>query len=212
MQPTRKLMRRDFIKAGLTALGGLMLFGCRSRPVPLPRTLPTPTKESIVPASVSALSTTRAPIYTDSSYPLAERVDDLLARMTLEEKISQMGSEAPAIERLEIPQYNWWNEALHGVARAGIATVFPQAIGLASTWNSELMYRIAQAISDEGRAKHHQALRGGLRDPYAGLTFWSPNINIFRDPRWGAWPRNLWRRPPPDSPYGRAVHPGPAGR
>ena len=185
MQPTRKLMRRDFIKAGLTALGGLMLFGCRSRPVPLPRTLPTPTKESIVPASVSALSTTRPPIYTDSSYSLAERLDDLLARMTLEEKISQMGSEAPAIERLGIPQYNWWNEALHGVARAGIATVFPQAIGLASTWNSELMYRIAQAISDEGRAKHHQALRSGLRDQYAGLTFWSPNINIFRDPRWG---------------------------
>ena len=185
MQPTRKLMRRDFIKAGLTALGGLMLFGCRSRPVPLPRTLPTPIKESIVPASVSALSTAHPSIYTDSSYSLAERLDDLLARMTLEEKISQMGSEAPAIERLEIPQYNWWNEALHGVARAGIATVFPQAIGLASAWNSELMYRIAQAISDEGRAKHHQAIRGGLRDQYAGLTFWSPNINIFRDPRWG---------------------------
>ncbi|MBC7227410.1 MAG: glycoside hydrolase family 3 C-terminal domain-containing protein [Thermoflexales bacterium] len=105
--------------------------------------------------------------------------------MTLEEKISQMVFDAPAIERLGIPRYNWWNECLHGVARAGLATVFPQAIGLAATWDPDLLLRVATAISDEARAKHHQAVRQGIRDIYAGLTFWSPTINIFRDPRWG---------------------------
>src|SRR5690606_28729042 len=110
---------------------------------------------------------------------------DLVSRMTLEEKVSQMGYGAPAIERLGIPAYNWWNECLHGVARAGIATVFPQAIGLAATWNTELLERIAIAIGDEGRAKHHEFARQGKREIYQGLTFWTPNINIFRDPRWG---------------------------
>ncbi|MBN2389740.1 MAG: glycoside hydrolase family 3 C-terminal domain-containing protein [Anaerolineae bacterium] len=105
--------------------------------------------------------------------------------MTIEEKVSQMGSEAPAIERLGIPRYNWWNEALHGVARAGLATVFPQPIGLASTWNPDLIYRMAEVISDEGRAKHHEVVRRNPSGLYTGLTFWSPNINIFRDPRWG---------------------------
>jgi beta-glucosidase len=105
--------------------------------------------------------------------------------MTLAEKVSQMVYDAPAIERLGIPAYNWWNECLHGVARAGVATVFPQAIGLAATWNSDLVGRIAVAISDEARAKHHEALRRGIRQIYSGLTYWSPNINIFRDPRWG---------------------------
>jgi len=117
--------------------------------------------------------------------PIEERVADLVSRMTLEEKISQMVFDAPAIERLGIPAYNWWNECLHGVGRAGLATVFPQAIGLAATWNSDLMHRVAMAISDEARAKHHQALRLGIRRIYSGLTCWSPNINIFRDPRWG---------------------------
>lgn len=125
------------------------------------------------------------PIYLDPTRPIEERVNDLVDRMSLEEKISQMGSEAPAIERLGVPQYNWWNEALHGVGRAGLATVFPQAIGLASTWNTALILRVAEVISDEGRAKHHEAVRNGVRDLYTGLTFWSPNINIFRDPRWG---------------------------
>lgn len=124
-------------------------------------------------------------IYMDYERPIAERVDDLVGRMTIEEKIDQMGSAAPAIERLGVPEYNWWNEALHGVGRAGLATVFPQAIGLASTWNVDLIGRMAEAISDEGRAKHHEALRNGVREAYSGLTFWSPNINIFRDPRWG---------------------------
>ena len=125
------------------------------------------------------------PVYKDPTRPIAERVDDLISRMTLEEKISQMVYDAPAIERLGIPAYNWWNECLHGVARAGVATVFPQAIGLAATWNPDLMHQIATAISDEARAKHHEAVRRGIRQIYTGLTFWSPNINIFRDPRWG---------------------------
>ena len=105
--------------------------------------------------------------------------------MTLDEKIAQLDSGAPAIERLGIPRYNWWNEALHGVGRAGLATVFPQAIGLASTWNRDLMLRVATAISNEARAKHHDAVRNGIFDEYFGLTFFSPNINLFRDPRWG---------------------------
>ncbi|MGQ9629403.1 MAG: glycoside hydrolase family 3 C-terminal domain-containing protein [bacterium] len=123
--------------------------------------------------------------YKNPSLPIEERVEDLVSRLTLEEKISQMVHSAPSIERLDIPAYDWWNECLHGVGRAGIATVFPQAIGLASTWNTELVYRVAIAISDEARAKHHEAVRRGIRDRYTGLTFWSPNINIFRDPRWG---------------------------
>ena len=114
-----------------------------------------------------------------------ERVEDLVSGMTLEEKISQMVHDAPAIERLGIPAYGWWNECLHGVARAGIATVFPQAIGLAATWDVPLMAGVAEAISDEARAKHHEFLRRGVRQLYTGLTFWSPNVNIFRDPRWG---------------------------
>ncbi|CAG0937713.1 beta-glucosidase [Thermoflexales bacterium] len=124
-------------------------------------------------------------VYLDSTRSFEERVNDLVGRMTVEEKASQMGSVAPAIERLGIPQYNWWNEGLHGLARAGLATVFPQGIGLASTWNTDLIHRLAQAISDEGRAKHHEAIRQGVRDIYTGLTLWCPNINIFRDPRWG---------------------------
>ncbi len=116
---------------------------------------------------------------------LEKRVDDLVSRLTLKEKISQMMNAAPAIERLGIPEYNWWNECLHGVARAGLATVFPQAIGLGATWNKDLMFKISTAISDEARAKHHEFVREGKRYIYQGLTFWSPNINIFRDPRWG---------------------------
>lgn len=121
----------------------------------------------------------------DPDLPVEARVDDLLERMTLEEKVSQTLYTAPAIERLGIPAYNWWNEALHGVARAGIATVFPQAIGMAATWDPELMLRVATAISDEARAKYHEWIRRDRRGIYEGLTFWSPNINIFRDPRWG---------------------------
>ena len=123
--------------------------------------------------------------YVNPALPFGRRVDDLVARLTLEEKVSQMQDVAPAIERLGIPQYNWWNEALHGVARAGLATSFPQAIGLAATWDDSLMFRVATVISDEARAKYHEAVRAGSRQRYQGLTFWSPNINLFRDPRWG---------------------------
>lgn len=125
------------------------------------------------------------PIYKNSASPIKDRVDDLVSQMTLEEKVSQMVHDVPAIERLDVPKYNWWNECLHGVGRAGVATVFPQAIGLAATWNPGLMHQIATAISDEARAKHHEAARRDIREIYTGLTFWSPNINIFRDPRWG---------------------------
>lgn len=125
------------------------------------------------------------PLYMRPEIPVDQRVDDLVSRLTLAEKISQMVYNAPAIERLGIPEYNWWNECLHGVARAGIATVFPQAIGLAATWNCELMHEVATVISTEARAKHHEFVRQGQRGIYQGLTFWSPNINIFRDPRWG---------------------------
>jgi beta-glucosidase len=123
--------------------------------------------------------------YRDPTLPVAKRVQDLVACMTMEEKIGQMLYEAPAIERLGVPEYNWWNECLHGVGRAGVATVFPQAIGLAATWNTDLLHQAAVVISDEARAKHHEALRRDMHGIYAGLTFWTPNINIFRDPRWG---------------------------
>ncbi len=113
------------------------------------------------------------------------RAKKLVAQMTVEEKASQLRYDAPAIERLGIPAYNWWNEALHGVARAGTATVFPQAIALAAMFDADLVRGIADVISTEGRAKYNAASAAGDRDIYKGLTFWSPNINIFRDPRWG---------------------------
>ena len=127
----------------------------------------------------------QTPLYRDPSAPFEKRAEDLLSRMTLEEKVSQLTSDSPAVERLGIPAYNWWNECLHGVARAGLATVFPEAIGLAATWDTDLIFRVATAISDEARAKHHEFLRRGKRNIYQGLTFWTPNINLFRDPRWG---------------------------
>ena len=123
--------------------------------------------------------------FQNTSLSTQERVENLLSEMTLQEKIEQMRYQAPAIDRLGIPQYNWWNECLHGVARAGYATVFPQSISIAASWDTELIHQVASAISDEARAKHHEFLRRGMHDIYQGLTFWSPNINIFRDPRWG---------------------------
>ncbi len=123
--------------------------------------------------------------YLDESLSFEERASDLVSRMTLEEKTTQMLFNSPAIPRLGIPSYNWWNEALHGIARAGIATMFPQAIGMAATFDEDLIYEIADVISTEGRAKYHEFQRRNDHDIYKGLTFWSPNINIFRDPRWG---------------------------
>src|SRR5271157_1289813 len=128
---------------------------------------------------------TDKPAYLNPDLPAEQRAADLVSRMTIEEKVLQMQDQAPALPRLGIPAYGWWNEALHGVARAGQATVFPQAIGLAATWDTGLMRRIAGIISTEARAKYNEALRHDDHERYRGLTFWSPNINIFRDPRWG---------------------------
>src|ERR1700754_4691837 len=140
---------------------------------------------SSAPARAQTPSAKDAPDYLNPSLPVSRRVEDLVSRMTLEEKVAQMMNKAPAIERLGVPEYEWWNEGLHGVARAGVATVFPQAIGLAATWDTKLMREVADVISTEARAKHHEFVRRGERKRYQGLTFWSPNINIFRDPRWG---------------------------
>ena len=123
--------------------------------------------------------------WLNEALPFKDRVDDLVGRMTLDEKVSQMKDVAPAIERLGVPVYNWWNEGLHGVARAQLATVFPQAIGFAATWNDSLVFKMATVISDEFRAKYHNYLRQDSHQRYQGLTIWSPNINLFRDPRWG---------------------------
>jgi beta-glucosidase len=155
-------------------------------------TMPTSSRTA-VPASSSTTmpivgttaTSSRRMVYKNPSAPLDERVADLISRMTLEEKVSQMLYNSPAIERLDLPEYNWWNECLHGVARAGRATIFPQAIGLAATFDEDLIYRVSTAISDEARAMHNAAVRKGRRLQYGGLTFWTPNINIFRDPRWG---------------------------
>lgn len=116
---------------------------------------------------------------------MEQRVTDLIGRMTLDEKIGQMMNQAPAIPRLGVPEYNWWSEGLHGMARAGLATVFPQAIGMAAAWDEQMMYDVSTVISDETRAKHHAFVKKGKRFLYQGLTLWSPNINLFRDPRWG---------------------------
>src|SRR5436190_5685088 len=129
--------------------------------------------------------TPSVPVYLDPSLPVSVRVDDLISKMTLEEKASQLVNQARAIPRLQIPEYDWWSEALHGVANAGTATVFPEPIGLAATFDAPLIHEMAVVIGTEARAKHHQAVRAGRRDIMEGLDFWSPNINIFRDPRWG---------------------------
>ena len=123
--------------------------------------------------------------YQDESLSFSRRAEDLVSRMTLEEKVSQMLFQSPAVKRLGIPAYNWWNEGLHGVARAGVATMFPQAIGLAATFDENLLFRVGDITSTEARAKYHEFQRKGDRDIYKGLTLWSPNVNIFRDPRWG---------------------------
>jgi beta-glucosidase len=150
-------------------------------------------RDALLALTLFGCVTTRGPenastgsaAYANPDRPAEERAADLVSRMTLAEKIGQMGTDAPAIPRLGVPAYDWWNEALHGVARAGTATVFPQAIALAASFDEALVRQVAVAISDEARAKHHEALRRGERGRYHGLTFFSPNINILRDPRWG---------------------------
>ncbi len=129
---------------------------------------------------------TDQPLYLNPARPMDARVEDLIDRLTLAEKVGLMSHPAKGVPRLGIPAYNYWSEALHGVARNGRATVFPQAIGMAATWDRELIRRVAAAIGDEARAKYHEALRrNGYTQIYQGLTFWSPNVNLFRDPRWG---------------------------
>jgi beta-glucosidase len=135
--------------------------------------------------SVALIIRAQGSAYLNTELPFEDRVSDLVSRMTLEEKAAQLLYTAPAIPHLGVPEYNWWNEALHGVARAGYATVFPQSITIANSWDEDLMLDVANAISDEARAKYHEFIRRDDHGIYHGLTFWSPNINIFRDPRWG---------------------------
>jgi len=142
-----------------------------------PAPLPPPTPEEIRAAAAMP--------FNNPALPLQQRVDDLVGRLTLEEKVSQLIDRAAPVPRLNIPAYNWWNEGLHGIARSGYATMFPQAIGNAATWDAPLLESISTVISTEARAKYNDAIRHDRHDRYYGLTIWSPNINIFRDPRWG---------------------------
>jgi beta-glucosidase len=139
---------------------------------------------ALIPVRAAGQSANGA-VYLDPSQPVSVRVDDLIRRMTLEQKASQLVNQARAIPELQVPAYDWWSEALHGVANAGTATVFPEPIGLAATFDDPLIHEMATVIGTEARAKHNQAVRAGRRDIMEGLDFWSPNINIFRDPRWG---------------------------
>ena len=125
------------------------------------------------------------PAWRNSQLSPEERARLLLKELTLEEKVSLMQNNSPAIERLGIKPYEWWNEALHGVGRSGLATVFPQAIGMGAAFDDALLYDVFTAVSDEARAKTTKARSEGNYNRYYGLTFWTPNINIFRDPRWG---------------------------
>src|SRR5580658_4279671 len=123
--------------------------------------------------------------WLNTTLPISQRVDALIGKMTLEEKVQQMRDHSPAITRLGVPKYDWWNEGLHGVAFSGYATNFPQVIGMAATWDAPLVHQMGQTISTEARAKYNQAMRENDHEAFFGLTFWAPNINIFRDPRWG---------------------------
>ncbi len=155
---------------------------------------------------VSLVASAQAPEpYRDASLSAHERAADLLPRLTLDEKISLMMDVSPAIERLGIPEYNWWNEALHGVGRAGLATVFPQSIGMAATFDNDAVLAAFNAVSDEARAKYNGFRREGRHGRYQGLTFWTPNVNIFRDPRWGRGQETYGEDPYLASVMGEAV-------
>lgn len=142
------------------------------------------TAATLLISAQGALSAQEYP-FQNPELPREDRIEDLLSRLTVQEKIGLMMNGSQGVERLGIPEYNWWNEALHGVARAGLATVYPQAIGMAATFDPQTHLQTFTYISDEARAKYHDAVRKGIRRQYFGLTFWTPNINIFRDPRWG---------------------------
>jgi beta-glucosidase len=139
----------------------------------------------MLPACFLTVRAQQKPAYKNNRLPVDVRVNQLLKTLTLNEKITMLGYRSPGVARLSIPAYNWWNEGLHGVARAGEATVFPQAIALAATFNDGLIKQVADVISTEARAKYNLATKLNRHEQYMGLTFWSPNINIFRDPRWG---------------------------
>src|ERR1700679_4284008 len=140
----------------------------------------------LVLLSPCALAQSAKPLpYLDTSLPTQQRVDDLVSRMTLDEKVAQLINTTPAIPRLNVPAYDYWSEGLHGIARSGYATMFPQAIGMAATWDTPLINQISTVISTEARAKYNEAVRQDVHSISYGLTIWSPNINIFRDPRWG---------------------------
>jgi beta-glucosidase len=139
----------------------------------------------VISCFYQSLKAQNIPLYKDATQPLDARVKDLVSRLTLEEKVSLLGYNSQAVPRLDIPAYNWWNEGLHGVARAGEATIFPQAIGMAATFNDDLLKQVSTVISTEARAKYNLAIQKDRHLQYMGLTFWTPNINIFRDPRWG---------------------------
>ena len=136
------------------------------------------------PGCFAQAADTTAP-YLNSAVPIEKRVDDLVSKMTLEEKVSQMQNHAAAIPRLGVAEYDWWSEALHGVARSGYATVFPQAIGMAATWDAPLIHEEAHIIGIEARGRYNSAVREDNHAIFFGMDFWSPNVNIFRDPRWG---------------------------
>ena len=136
-------------------------------------------------AALALVSAAPTPDYLSTKLSPQQRAHDLVGRMTLEEKANQLEDWATAVPRLGVPDYQTWNEALHGVARAGYATVFPQAIGMGATWDPAIVHAMGDIISDEARAKYNQAQREGNHRIFYGLTFWSPNINVFRDPRWG---------------------------
>ena len=138
---------------------------------------------TLLPIAANAQQTDKP--WLNPALPVDQRVDALLSKMTLEQKVEQMRDHSPAIPALDVPKYDWWNEGLHGVAFAGTATNFPQVIGMAATWDTNLVHQMAQTISTEARAKYNQAMREGDHEMFFGLTFWAPNINIFRDPRWG---------------------------
>lgn len=140
---------------------------------------------ALLPFAHGQQSSDQSRPWLDTSQPIDKRVDELVSQMTLEEKVQQMRDHAPAIPRLGVPKYDWWNEGLHGVAFAGYATNFPQVIGMAATFDAPLVHRMAQVISTEARAKYNQAMRDNDHEMFFGLTFWAPNVNIFRDPRWG---------------------------
>ena len=143
--------------------------------------------------------------YQDATLSAGQRADDLLSRLTLDEKVSLMMNNSPAIERLGVPQFNWWNEALHGIGRNGVATVFPITMAMAASWDDVLLHKVFTAVSDEARVKARQAKRSGEIKRYQSLSFWTPNINIFRDPRWGRGQETYGEDPYLTSKMGLAV-------